>query len=1089
LNDVIGKDLYDFMPTEFSEISRRRIKIINEGIENVPSFQLKYYCLDGTLIDIDATAIPITYDGVKSILVMANDITDKINAQRKLIETEERFSLMFNNHSAIMMLVDSETGDINNVNESAVKFYGYSKQDLLSMKISNLNTLPPENVYSLMKKATSKGSNYFIFKHRLANDGIRDVEVYACPINYEGRNFLFSIIHDITEREKAERLLKENEELLTKAQKVANIGHYVLNIKDGSWVCSKQMDAILGINQSHKRIIDTWIQGIHPDDREMMVTYFRENVLQKHRQFDKEYRIIRFNDQALRWVHGLGDLRLDEDGNVLEMFGTIQDVTDRIMAEFDLLKTQFSIDKAKDMVYWIMNDGKIAYVNEAACKCTGYTKLELQSMVIFDVDPTFPRHTWEEHWKESRLLGSKTIETIHQTKDGSQFPVEVTIDFMNYGGIEYHCSYARDITERKKVEYELRESEIRYKTILEFSPYSLMVQQNEKIIYANNASIELLGANSPDELVGISIWDIIPEDYKDIIGNNISKSHKFASPATSIEHKFRKRNGQSIDVETVAVPFTTQGIFSTLFITRFIGDLKEKNERLRKLQRAVEQSSAAIMISNRDGKIDYVNPKFFEITGYTYEEATATTTNLLKSGYHDKLFYENLWRTILCGNEWRGEIRNKKKSGELYWEYDSISSIKNDSGEITHFLAIKEDITVSKKIQEDILLAKEEAEEANKVKSSLLANMSHEFRTPLNGILGFTQLLKDIVADEEILLMIQKIEKSGKRLMSTLNAVLSLTELETEDFIVQENEVDLIYFCSEIKTMHERGARERNLQLELDLCVPGLNTIIDESLLSKIVSGICDNAIKYTSQGSVTIQLAKPVIKDGIEFGQINIIDTGIGIKKENQEIIFKEFRQLSEGIRRDFEGLGLGLTLAKRMARLIDAEIIVESEYGKGSTFSILFPIKTSTTDKYTQDLEFIKKSYFTKLDETTPGEVLKILLVEDNPLNIEVVQRFLSKMGNVKEARDGKNALKIAAEENFDLLLIDINLGAGIDGTEVLRQLRMLDKYKNTPSVALTGYASETNKRDFLAKGFTGYLAKPFEKKVLINLLKELV
>ena len=1086
LAEVIGKNIYDFMPKEFIAFSRKRVEAISKGATEVPSFELKYNCLDGATIDVEVSALPIVFDNLNSILVIANDITEKKLAQKRLVETEKRFQFMFDNHSALMLLIDPETGELINANKAAISFYGYTREELLSKKIFDVNVLPESEIRKNLRESVELGKNNLTLNHRLANGEIRTLEIHVCPITYDNNIFLFSILHDITQRKETEERLIQNDKLLKEAQKIANVGHYILHMNTGVWECSEQLDFIFGNDNNLERTIDFWTKVVHPDDYEMMADYFFNHVIKGKNTFDKEYRIIRYNDKETRWVHGLGNLRFDENGNVTAMFGTIQDITDWKNAELNLLRTQFSVDKAKDMIYWIEPNGKIAYVNEAACKFSGYTKDELQSMYLFDLDKDFPRDQWESHWNKSRASGSTIIESFHYSKDGTKTPVEVSIDFMEFGGKEYHCSYARDITERKKILEELAESEERYKAILGYSPYSLIVQQNNKIIFVNNACIELFACDNSADLLDKNIIDLVHEDYRIVLKNKIDESAASLKPSSSLEVKIVCLDNKISEAEILTVPFILHGINSTLFIIRFIGDIKSKNEQLRKLSRAVNQSSAGILIANKLGIIEYVNPKFSEITGYSSEEAVGQTTRLLKSGTHTKEFYKDLWVTVLSGNEWRGEIYNRKKSGELYWEFDSISAIKDDIGEITHFLAVKEDVTERKKIETDILEAKEEAEEANKVKSSLLANMSHEFRTPLNGILGFTQLLKDFVVEDEVLLMVEKIEKSGKRLMNTLNAVLSLTELETEDFVVQENDIDLTLFCNTIKSNFERFAYDKDLELSLEVKTPHLQLISDESLLTKIVSSICDNAIKYTNKGKVLIQIDDVLKKDNSDYAVINVIDTGIGIRSENHELIFNEFRQLSEGIRRDFEGLGLGLTLANRMARLIEAEISVDSEFGKGSKFSVIIPLRTKS---YSSPKPASESDSITIVNADRKESEIRILLVEDNPLNIEVVQRFLSKTGHVKAVRDGKGALKIASEEHFDLLLIDINLGSGIDGTEVLRQLRLQEQYKNTPAVALTGYASDTNKREFLAKGFTGYLAKPFEKKVLINLLKELV
>jgi CheY-like chemotaxis protein/two-component sensor histidine kinase len=341
--------------------------------------------------------------------------------------------------------------------------------------------------------------------------------------------------------------------------------------------------------------------------------------------------------------------------------------------------------------------------------------------------------------------------------------------------------------------------------------------------------------------------------------------------------------------------------------------------------------------------------------------------------------------------------------------------------------------------------------------------------------------------EKDELEMLEKITRSGKRLMNTLNSVLTLTELENENYLLTQSEIDLSIFSQQIKSLYEITARDKKLEFYADVKNENILLKTDENLLTKIVSSLVENAIKYTREGYVRIQLESKVSGDNKKFALIKIKDTGIGINLENHDIIFREFKQLSEGYRRDFEGLGLGLTLARKMANLLGGDIFVESTIGIGSTFTVVLPMDSKPGDIPVKQI-LIEESTTATLITTIPSE-FKVLLVEDNPLNIEVVQRFLSKICIVSFARDGLRAIEMATENNYCLLMIDINLGQGMDGLEVLKHLKNMGKYANIPSIALTGYASDTNKRDFLSKGFSHYLAKPFEKRELVKMIKNIL
>lgn len=230
------------------------------------------------------------------------------------------------------------------------------------------------------------------------------------------------------------------------------------------------------------------------------------------------------------------------------------------------------------------------------------------------------------------------------------------------------------------------------------------------------------------------------------------------------------------------------------------------------------------------------------------------------------------------------------------------------------------------------------AEESDKLKSTMLANMSHEFRTPLIGILGFSQFLINELQNPEHIEMITDISISGKRLLNTLDGVLYLSQLETISSTLKLVKSDISFQLREVVLPFVLKAKERGLILTLEINSFDLYSKIDKDLFNKSIGNLIDNAIKYTPEGTIEVVL-NSAIKDNSEFVEISIRDTGIGVDEKDQKIIFEAFRQASEGYSRNYEGCGLGLTLAHKMIELMHGEIILISEPNKGSTFTILLP------------------------------------------------------------------------------------------------------------------------------------------------------
>lgn len=489
---------------------------------------------------------------------------------------------------------------------------------------------------------------------------------------------------------------------------------------------------------------------------------------------------------------------------------------------------------------------------------------------------------------------------------------------------------------------------------------------------------------------------------------------------------------------------------------------QEFESQIKLLSKAIEQSSVIVIITDRNNIIQFVNKRFFEITGYSEAEVYGKSPRILKSGYHSDEFYKNMWSALSEGKEWRGELLNKDKNGKTYWVSSTISPIFGSKGEITNYIAIQEDITEKrkllseieysekklrttwessidgmrltdengiiidvnqalcnlygverekligrpfyylvknykggglkafynnikngkidkikeysyeletgkslnveltnsiiklddgklylfsifrditekKKIIKDLIEAKEKAEEMNRLKSQFFANMSHELRTPFMGILGFTELLRDHVEDEEATSYIDGIERSSKRMIETLTSILDLSKYETNkaDFTIEHIEVDMIILetCEYFKHL----AKKKNLDLNCKLDLPnGFKILANTKLFRSILNNLLSNAIKFTQKGKIDVNV---YLKKNDFI--LEVIDTGIGIPKDKHQIVFDEFRQVSEGHSRAFEGTGLGLSIVKKFTELLGGQVLLESELDKGSKFSIILPIR----------------------------------------------------------------------------------------------------------------------------------------------------
>lgn len=395
------------------------------------------------------------------------------------------------------------------------------------------------------------------------------------------------------------------------------------------------------------------------------------------------------------------------------------------------------------------------------------------------------------------------------------------------------------------------------------------------------------------------------------------------------------------------------------------------------------------------------------------------------------------------------------------------------------------DITERKHAEEAILRAKEKAEEASRLKSNFLSNMSHELRTPLIGILGYSEIMMNELSNSNYGDMASTIYQSGSRLLETLNMILTLSKVESEKVNLNLSDVSLTELVEEVRILFDSVARKKNIELKSVYPKEGLTIKSDSKILREILNNLVNNAVKYTEKGSIVIEVKRNELTNEI---LIRVKDTGIGIPRDKLDVIFEEFRQASEGLARNFEGTGLGLSITKKFVHLLGGKIFVESQVGLGSTFTVVlpyYPSTESTAKTKTVDEKLIRS----QIISGTPSRQRKsLLIVENDRINAAVIEAYVKKDYDVEVVGRGEDAVRKASEKNFDAILMDINLGSGINGVEATQQIRKIKGYEKTPIIAVTAFALKGDKEEFLAKGCSHYISKPFTQPQIISLLNEI-
>lgn len=505
-------------------------------------------------------------------------------------------------------------------------------------------------------------------------------------------------------------------------------------------------------------------------------------------------------------------------------------------------------------------------------------------------------------------------------------------------------------------------------------------------------------------------------------------------------------------------------------------ELKSSETRFRSL---IQNSSDLISVIDRKGKFLYQSPSVHRILGYHPEELIGKGSLDLIHTKEKETVKEKISNNLLNDSgQLNLEFRIKHKNGS--WRDLEAVGKQMVYGQSDAIVINSRDVTLRKKSDRELRKAKEKAEEMNRLKTTFLANMSHEIRTPLTGILGYASILHSDLEEEGDREMARRVHESGKRLLGTIDAILDLAKIEADKLDVKLRSVDITKELQHSIELLMPIAVQRNLKLELKT-IGSLFARLDPQFFSQVMNNLIGNALKYTHEGEVKVKTERKIVGNNNgeprEMALIYVEDTGVGISDEFIDKIFDEFEQESVGLSRKFEGAGLGLTITKKLVEVMEGQIQVKSEKGKGSTFTVMFPVaKGKELDDYYEESDYDQVSQEIKVQANE--EKPKVLLVEDNEDSQIVTKNYLNGSFYLDSVTNGEDALRLLDESQYELILMDINLGDGMDGVEALKKIRESSRHKFTPVVAITAYAMKDDEKYYLDQGFSEYLSKPFSK-----------
>ncbi len=506
--------------------------------------------------------------------------------------------------------------------------------------------------------------------------------------------------------------------------------------------------------------------------------------------------------------------------------------------------------------------------------------------------------------------------------------------------------------------------------------------------------------------------------------------------------------------------------------------LIQKENEYKRLLKAIKRSSGVIEFSP-DGTILNINQYFLEALGYQKEELIGKHHRILLDEESKKL-NKVFWEELGIGTFKKGRLKRLHKDGSEVWIQATYNPIIDSNNKIIKVIKIGQDITREFREEKAIKKAKDTAEALNVQKDNFIANVSHELRTPIHAILGFTELLLAEEINPNKKNYLKSVKTAGDNLLFIINDILDLSKIEAGIIQMDSEVFSLKQLIENVFSILHLKAHQKKILFRFHIpedLSPNLRG--DKNRLTQILLNILGNAIKFTSVGSVELFISSQKITSKKSLIEFKVVDTGIGIAQDKLNVIFERFSQAEDNTSRQFGGTGLGLNISKQLIEKQKGTINVESEPGKGTsfTFSIPFAIGGSVTQVNTREFKIANK---------LTGA--RILLCEDNELNQRLAKAILNESGCIVDlAENGQKGIEFLKNQTYDLILMDIQMPVldGYQTTSVIRKNLNIE----TPILALTANFLISERQKCLQKGMTDYLAKPFTKEELINKIEQML
>ena len=1014
------------------------------------------------------------------ILSSGEDITSRVEAERKIRESEHRYR-RFVDHVPDALLIHDQEGRIIDANNRACRMLRYNRQELLALRIKDIDReLGWEEATRFPAEiAREKGVPFVLQRNLYRSDGsVLPSEVKVAFFEEADEPLYIVVVRDISERLIQQRRLRDNKNLL---RIIIDSIPDIICIKDGKgrWLLANRFTLDLF------NLVDVDYRGKR--DREL--ADYTDPVYRKSFFACEKTDAAAWNKRApVRHEESIPDSDgqtkifavykipiFHGDGRKKALVVIGHDITDqkKVEEKYRQLFEQSPLSYISSTM-----DGTIQAVNRSVGKTFGYAAEDLigHNFVEFltpesreDFQVNYPR------FLETGNFSGADYEVYRS--DGSVATIQVTSTVIRdeAGKPVSVQSIILDVTRQRIIEAQMRESEARYRLLFERAPVGIIHYDTDLHVTACNENYLNLMNTSRDEIMGFDIRTLRDKRVIPVF----EAALKGEEAHWEGEYQRTLYDGTAyVSLRTAPLMDGEGNIQGGIGIMVDLSKQKRAETEKSRFMSAIEQATETIVITDTSGAIEYVNPAFESMTGYTAEEAQGRNPSMLRSGRHDAQFYRDLWHTIQEGKVWKGHIVNRKKDGTLFEEDVTISPVRNQEGRITNYVAVKRDVT------REVAL-KKQLNQAMKMEAigTLAGGIAHDFNNILSAVLGYAemvdiQLEEDHPAREDV----AQIITAGHRATDLIRQILTFSRQEEEEL----RPVKLQFIIKEALKLL-RSSLPSSIELHQDIDSSCGSVLADPTSVHQVLINLCTNAKQAMTggSGSLSVRLAEvdggslslPAIPEtmrGRRWVMLSVHDTGRGMDAQVRERIFDPFFTT----KKQGQGTGLGLSVVHGIVKSHDGEILVESEPGRGTTFYVFFPLVKEDEQPSEHDLttEII-------------GGTEHILLVDDEPLLVDLMERSLSLLGyKIDSFTDSASALAWIEkhEHEIDLIITDMTM-PGMTGAELAE--RVLRRNPTMPIILCTGYSEEMDAQRARELGIRRFVAKPVDNRELALTIRDVL